>query len=106
MIKKFNDKNILNLAKAFVCIDNTDDCLDFLADLCTVSEVKAMAQRLEVAAMLNDRRVYSDIVAKTGASTATISRVNNALTYGEDGYKNVLEKLSAKSDSGELTEDD
>ena len=94
MIKKFNEKNIHNLAKAFVCIDNEEDCLKFLADLCTVSEVKAMAQRLEVAAMLSEHKVYSDIVSKTGASTATISRVNNALTYGEDGYKDVLEKLN------------
>ncbi len=93
MIKKFNEKNIHNLAKAFVCIDSEEDCLNFLADLCTVSEVKAMAQRLEVAAMLSERKVYSDIVSKTGASTATISRVNNALTYGEDGYKSVLQKL-------------
>ena len=93
MIKKFNEKNIHNLAKAFACIDNEEDCLNFLADLCTVSEVKAMAQRLEVAAMLSERKVYSDIVSKTGASTATISRVNNALTYGEDGYKSVLQKL-------------
>ena len=93
MIKKFAEKNIEKLAKAFVCIDNTEECLKFLADLCTVSEVKAMAQRLEVAAMLSDGKVYSDIVSKTGASTATISRVNNALTYGEEGYKTVLQKL-------------
>lgn len=93
MIKKFDDKNIHNLAKAFVLIDNEEECLSFLADLCTVSEVKAMAQRLEVAAMLNEHKVYSDIVSMTGASTATISRVNNALTYGEDGYKTVLSKL-------------
>jgi len=94
MIKKFDDKNIHRLAEAFVCIDNKEECLSFLADLCTISEVKAMAQRLEVAAMLNERKVYSDIVAKTGASTATISRVNNALTYGEEGYRAVLSKLS------------
>jgi len=92
MIKKFEEKNIHNLAKAFSSITNEQDCLRFLADLCTVSEVKAMAQRLEVAAMLKEGMVYSDIVSKTGASTATISRVNNALTYGEDGYKLVLEK--------------
>ena len=98
MIKKFDDKNIIKLAKAFVCIDNEKECLDFLADLCTVSEVKAMAQRLEVAAMLNSGMVYSDIVSKTGASTATISRVNTALTYGEDGYNTILAKLSKKND--------
>ncbi len=93
MIKKFAEKNIEKLAEAFVCIDNAEECLKFLADLCTVSEVKAMAQRLEVAAMLSDGKVYSDIVSKTGASTATISRVNNALTYGEEGYKTILQKL-------------
>lgn len=93
MIKKLDEKTIRNLVKAFVSIENEDECISFLADLCTVSEVKAMAQRLEVAAMLKDGMVYSDIVAQTGASTATISRVNNALTYGEDGYNSVLSKL-------------
>lgn len=93
MIKKFAEKNIEKLAEAFVCINDTEECMKFLADLCTVSEVKAMAQRLEVAAMLSDGKVYSDIVSKTGASTATISRVNNALTYGEEGYRTILQKL-------------
>ncbi len=93
MVKKFDEKNIHNLAKAFVRIKDEEECLNFLADLCTISEVKAMAQRLEVAGMLSDGMVYNDIVSKTGASTATISRVNNALTYGEEGYKSVLVKL-------------
>ncbi len=96
MIKKFDEKNIEKLAEAFVCIDSTEECLRFLADLCTVSEVKAMAQRLEVAAMLREKKVYTDIVSATGASTATISRVNNALTYGEEGYVDVLDKLDNK----------
>lgn len=97
MLKKFNEKNILTLAKALVSIDNDEECLNFLADLCTVSEVKAMAQRLEVASMLKDGVVYSDIVSKIGASTATISRVNNALTYGEGGYDAVLTKITDKN---------
>ena len=96
MIKKFNEKNIITLAKAFVSLNNEEECLNFLADLCTVSEVKAMAQRLEVASMLKDGIVYTDIVSKIGASTATISRVNNALTYGEGGYETVLSKMSEK----------
>lgn len=96
MIKKFDEKNIDTLAGAFVSIESKEECLSFLADLCTVSEVKAMAQRLEVAIMLSEGKVYSDIVSKTGASTATISRVNNALTYGEDGYKTILQKLANK----------
>ncbi len=95
MIKKFDDTNIYRLAKALVSLETEEECLNFLADLCTVSEVKAMAQRLEVAQMLSEGKVYNDIVAKTGASTATISRVNNALTYGEDGYKSVLAKLDS-----------
>lgn len=96
MIKKFDEKNIHKLADAFVSIKDREECLMFLADLCTVSEVKAMAQRLEVAAMLNEHKVYNDIVSKTGASTATISRVNNALTYGEDGYKTILARLDGE----------
>ena len=95
MIKKFDDTNIYRLGKALVSLETEEECLNFLADLCTVSEVKAMAQRLEVAQMLSEGKVYNDIVAKTGASTATISRVNNALTYGEDGYKSVLAKLNS-----------
>ena len=93
MIKKFEDKNIHKLARAFSSVETPEECLKFLADLCTVSEVKAMAQRLEVASMLNEHKLYSDIVSKTGASTATISRVNNALTYGEDGYRTILERI-------------
>ena len=93
MLKKLNDKNIENLVKAFVTIDNPEDCYNFLEDLCTVSEVKAMAQRLAVAKMLDEHKVYNDIVAITGASTATISRVNHCLTYGENGYRNILDRL-------------
>lgn len=93
MPKKIDDKNVLRLAKAIAATDSEDECLRFLADLCTVSEIKAMAQRLEVAVMLDCGRVYNDIAAKTGASTATISRVNHALIYGEDGYRDILDKL-------------
>ncbi|MDE5600862.1 MAG: TrpR-like protein, YerC/YecD, partial [Oscillospiraceae bacterium] len=67
-----------------------DDCKKFFEDLCTVSELKAMSQRLEVAKMLNDNVVYHEISKKTGASTATISRVNKCLYYGNGGYKKVI----------------
>lgn len=99
MTKKYNEKSIQNLVKAFVCIDSEEECLNFLADLCTVSEIKAMAQRLEVASLLKNKTVYNDIVSKTGASTATISRVNNALSYGEEGYAAILEKLQKKTEA-------
>lgn len=93
MAKNIYDKNVINLAKAVVSIDSEEECLRFLTDLCTISEIKSMAQRLEVASMLANGKVYNDIAAKTGASTATISRVNRAMNYGEDGYKSVLNKL-------------
>lgn len=93
MPKKIDDKNTQNLAKAFVAINSEEECIRFLTDLCTISEIKAMAQRFEVAVMLDKGKVYNDIAAKTAASTATISRVNRALTYGEDGYRIVLDRL-------------
>lgn len=97
MFKKIDDKTTRNLAKAFVEIKNEEECLKFLSDLCTISEIKAMAQRLEVAHMLDNGKVYNDIAAKTAASTATISRVNRALIYGEEGYRIVLDRLSKEN---------
>lgn len=93
MLNKIDDKTTQNLAKAFVAIQSEEECLKFLSDLCTISEIKAMAQRLEVAVMLDKGKVYNDIAARTAASTATISRVNRALTYGEDGYRIILDRL-------------
>ena len=93
MLKKLEDKNIENLVKAFVALDDEAFCYNFLEDLCTVPEVKAMAQRLAVAKMLDEHKAYNDIAAATGASTATISRVNRSLTYGADGYRCMLDKL-------------
>ena len=70
-----------------------EECYAFFEDLCTVPELKALSQRLQVAKMLNEHRVYSDIVQETGASTATISRVNRSLNYGSDGYHIIFERL-------------
>lgn len=97
-MKKINDEATQNLAKAFVAIETEEDCLKFLSDLCTISEIKAMAQRLEVAVMLDSGKVYNDIASDTAASTATISRVNRALNYGEDGYRIVLDKIKKVAD--------
>lgn len=74
-------------------LESEEECYDFYDDLCTVSEIKAMSQRLHVARMLRAHHVYSDIVSETGASTATISRVNRCLNYGSDGYGKILERL-------------
>ena len=72
--------------------------LQSIEDLCTVSEIKALSQRIVVAKMLSDKRVYSDIVAATGASTATISRVNRSLIYGCDAYDMVFGRMEEKQD--------
>lgn len=92
MNTKLKDMNVEYLFKAILSLQTIDECYDFFDDLCTVPELKALSQRLEVAKMLSEGRVYSDIVAKTGASTATISRVNRSLNYGSDGYKVIFER--------------
>ena len=75
-----------------------EECYQFFEDICTVSELKSLAQRLEVARMLQTGHTYDDIVARTGASTATISRVKRCLHYGADGYKTILERLGNKEE--------
>ena len=81
------------LYKAILSLKNEEECGAFFEDLCTVSELRAMAQRLEVAQLLDQGLIYNDILQRTGASSATISRVNRALQYGADGYKAVLPRL-------------
>lgn len=93
MLNKLNDKLISNLVKAIVSINNEEECYAFLEDICTMSEIKSIAQRLEVAKMLEQGMVYSEIAQKTGSSTATISRVKRALDYGTGGYRAVLERF-------------
>ena len=98
MLNKLNDKLIKKLVKAIVSIKTEDECVNFLEDLCTMSEVKSMAQRLEVAKMLEQGMVYSEIAQKTGSSTATISRVKRALDYGTGGYRIVLDRTASDSE--------
>lgn len=87
------DNYIKQLCQAFISINSLEEGYNFFNDLCTVGEIKALAQRLEVAKMLNAGNTYDEIVDTTGASTATISRVKRSLYYGSGGYKTVLEKL-------------
>ncbi len=82
--------------EAVLTLKTVDECYKFFEDVCTIKEIKAFSQRLEVAKMLKDKRLYSEIVNETGASTATISRVNRSLTYGSDGYDIVLARLEEK----------
>lgn len=93
MNKKLLNESTDNLFKAILTLKNIDECRCFFEDLCTVSELQSMAQRFEVAKLLDKDAIYTDISAKTGASTATISRVNRSLNYGSDGYNLVLERL-------------
>ena len=100
MNEKLQDKNIDFLFQAVLTLRTPEECYKFFDDLCTVPELKAMSQRLAVAYMLSKKLVYSDIVAETGASTATISRVNRALNYGSDGYELVFQRIEeGKKDS-------
>lgn len=82
-----------DLFRGILKLKTVDECYEFFEDLCTVHEIQALAQRLEVARMLRDKVTYSTIAAQTGASTATISRVNRCLLYGSGGYKTVLSRL-------------
>jgi len=85
------------LYRAVLALKDEDECRRFFTDLCTVAELRAMEQRLEVAQLLSEGRIYNDILLRTGASSATISRVNRALQYGADGYKTVLPRLEEKA---------
>lgn len=81
------------LVQAFLKLKTEEECYDFLDDLCTVKEILDMSQRLEVAFMLSDKKNYQQIAEKSGASTATISRVNKCYMYGNDGYKTVISRM-------------
>lgn len=84
-----------HLFDAVLALKDQEECYRFFEDLCTVTELRALSQRLEVAKLLRSGETYTAIAEKTGASTATISRVNRCLSYGADGYKTVLDRLSA-----------
>jgi TrpR-related protein YerC/YecD len=91
-----NNDQIEFLYKAILTLKTEQECRDFFEDVTTVLEVKSIAQRLSVAKMLHDKTVYHDIVEKTGASTATISRVNRSLQYGKGAYNLVFDRLGGK----------
>lgn len=93
MDSKLKDKSLDSLFEAILCLETTEECYSFFEDLCTVLELKSFSQRFQVAKMLSDHKVYSDIVNETGASTATISRVNRSLNYGCGGYDIVFSRL-------------
>ena len=92
MQKEMSERDAV-LFEAILALRDQEECRAFFQDLCTVAELRAMAQRLEVAQLLDQGLIYNDILQRTGASSATISRVNRALQYGADGYKTVLPRL-------------
>ena len=99
--EKIKDENIDTLFRAILSLKDIQECYDFFEDLCTVQELKTLSQRIVVAKMLSEKCVYTDIVNKTGASTATISRVNRSLQYGCDGYDKIFERIDDKDEKAE-----
>ena len=98
-MSKFLEKESSDtLYRAIVSLQDVDECRRFFQDLCTVSELKAMEQRMEVAMLLDQGLRYSDILERTGASSATISRVNRCLHYGADGYQAVIPRLKERQE--------
>lgn len=104
---KLKDDLTDQLCETVLLLRGVEECYQFFEDICTISELKALAQRLEVARMLDAGHTYDDIVARTGASTATISRVKRCLHYGADGYKVVLGRMKEKREGkGERNADE
>jgi TrpR-related protein YerC/YecD len=90
-----------NMYKAILTLRTVDECMKFFDDLCTVSELMAMEQRYQVAVCLDKGMIYNDILAETGASSATISRVNRSLQYGRGGYEIAFSRLAPAEDEAE-----
>lgn len=94
MNPKIKTEAVDGLFDAVLQLKTREECYTFFEDLCTINEILSLSQRLDVAKMLRDKKTYMEIAEKTGASTATISRVNRSLAYGNDGYEMVFNRLS------------
>lgn len=90
---KIKSSEVDVLFKAIMTLETEDDCYRFFDDICTINEILAISQRLQVAKLLSEHKTYNEIEEVTKASTATISRVNKCLVYGADGYKRILERI-------------
>ena len=95
MSKKIRTESVDHLFEAILNLQNKEECYLFFEDVCTVNELLSLSQRFEVAKMLREKKTYLEIAEKTGASTATISRVNRSLNYGNDGYEMVFKRMEA-----------
>ena len=97
MNMKLHTEAVNYLFDAILSLKDRDECYTFFEDVCTINEILSLSQRFEVAAMLRSGKTYLEIAEKTGASTATISRVNRSLNYGNDGYDMVFKRLNNES---------
>lgn len=95
---KIKREDVDELFEAVLTLKDEEECYRFFEDICTINEIHAIAQRLQVAKLLSEKKTYTEIEAVTKASTATISRINKCLVYGADGYKLVLERLAEKNE--------
>ena len=93
MSKTVRTEAVDHLFEAILTLESKEECYTFFQDVCTINELLSLSQRYEVAKMLREKKTYLEIAEKTGASTATISRVNRSLTYGNDGYELVFERM-------------
>ena len=98
MNKKIRKEAMDHLFDAILCLRDREECYTFFEDICTINELLSLSQRFEVARMLREKNTYTEISEKTGASTATISRVNRCLVYGNDGYAMVMDRLDQKAE--------
>jgi TrpR-related protein YerC/YecD len=98
LVDKLHNESTDLLFESILTLKTVDECYALFEDICTIKEIQSIAQRVVVAKMLTEGKVYNDIVAETGASTATISRVNRSLNYGSDGYKIAFERLKEKNE--------
>lgn len=93
MNMKLRKTEVDQLFNAIMKLEDLDECYNFFEDICTVNEIQSLSQRFEVARMLRDNKTYVEIASKTGASTATISRVNRSLNYGNDAIDLAIERI-------------
>ena len=101
MTKKIRTEEVNHLFEAILTLENAEECYQFFEDICTVNELLSIAQRFEVASMLRNNNTYIEISENTGASTATISRVNRSLNYGNDGYDMVFRRIKENKENKE-----
>ncbi len=97
MGKTIRTESVKELFEAILTLESVEECFDFFEDVCTVNEVLSIAQRFSVAKMLKENHTYLEVAKETGASTATISRVNRSLNYGNDGYEMVFSRMNKES---------